>query len=168
MSDIPDIDTRTAELIGQLDTRDPVATTRKGVPVHRVNIPQEIHHYPIPNRQSADAVFEQLESILKFYVGEWAFSQIKKRAEGNNTKVLPYFRLHLWNAMENWDFDALGATEKRSKKDDSSSESTQKQLIELLTFPVWTRLCQMARERQVSNLDALKVGVTRCVEKGVL
>lgn len=167
MSDIPNIETRTTEMLDKMDAQ-AKSVPQRGVSVVKVSRPADVNQYNIPTRNDTDAVMAELEKLLRFYIGEEAYAVITKKSEGVNMKPLPYFRDRLWWAMENWDFDALDAPDKRTKECRDINSGTSKQLIEVLSLSLFQGLCRKAEERNASNISSLRVGVQRCIDKGVI
>jgi hypothetical protein len=109
----------------------------------------------------------QLEKLLKHYIGETSYQRVLELARGHgHAHALHFFKERLYLAFESWDFDAVNAVrEKRKPEDSKASDVTQAQLIELISYPLWEKLCDKAREQDVSNLAALKAGVAMALSK---
>lgn len=141
--------------------------TNKGVAVERKTIPI---YDPKLGGRGFEEYTAQMDKLLRHYVGEASYTRLAELALGNNVPVVHYTRERLWLALENWAISAVGAdkTEKRRANDSDPNDATQKQLIELLTFPVWEKIGDIAREQNVTNLAALKAGVADALAKHAL
>lgn len=171
MSDRPfgDPMDRAAKMASERDTSAPPTVTPglkpsvKGIDVERRTIP--FYDPKLGSRDFPDYT-QQLERLLQHYLGEDSYRRVVELALGHGCQPVHFFRERIWLAMENWDFSAVNAVrEKRKREDSDPNNATQKQLVELLTYPVWEKLGDAAREQDVTNLSALKAGVIMALAK---
>lgn len=159
---------RAAKMIEQMDgqvlpTQSPgMVPTDKSIAVVRKHIPY--YDNKLDSRMYPTYTEDMLK-LLKHYIGDESYKRIVELATGYGVNPIHFFRERIWLAMENWDFDATGAKEPRTKTCSDPTDATQKQLIELLTYPVWEKLGDAGRAVGSSNLAALRAGVKSALDK---